>query len=133
MGQDERRSPFSKLALKFGTVATAAAALLAEGNASADQSDVLKGLLDRNKARSRRFRRESGDGWFSSAPSPEAEQCGARLVACRAQVTLVASVAQFAPLAHLREQSLLALFEFGRHKFSARATAQEGRFTTRRS
>jgi hypothetical protein len=50
MGQGDRRSPLAKLALKFGTVATAAAALLAEGNASADESDVLKGLLDRNHA-----------------------------------------------------------------------------------
>jgi hypothetical protein len=47
MGQDERRkSHLAKLALKFGTVATAAAALLAEGTASASESDVLKGILD---------------------------------------------------------------------------------------
>lgn len=49
MGHDDRpERPLRKLALRFGTVATAAAALLAEGTASARESDVLKGLLNRD-------------------------------------------------------------------------------------
>ena len=49
MGDDERqRGRLRKLALKLGTVAGAAAALLAENSASAQDGDVFAGLLNRN-------------------------------------------------------------------------------------
>src|SRR4051812_39930894 len=48
MGYDDRRRRLAKLALKIGTVATAAAALLAEDTASAHEGDLLAGLLSRN-------------------------------------------------------------------------------------
>lgn len=51
MGHDDRQERrLGKFALKFGTVATAAAALVAEGTASAGESDLLKGILERNDA-----------------------------------------------------------------------------------
>jgi hypothetical protein len=51
MGQDEGRNDrIAKLAKKIGSVAAAAAALLADGNARSSESDLHRDLLDRNRA-----------------------------------------------------------------------------------
>ena len=109
MGRDDRRkSQLAKLALKIGTVATAAAALLSEGTARPIESDFSRAFwIGKTSFLPSHLRRRCR--WARTAAAhPEAEACGAALDTRRTSVALVAQLTQ---LTRLREQSLLALLE----------------------